>query len=649
MYAKFYGPLALGFLLLSSIVWLPSVKADTEYTHYWANGEDHLDAKEVSIPSFPMDPQQIQKLSKDLAPLYSPPKLIGLSENDITTASSGQFSDVIIVLKFQPPANLLDIANPELMNLQRETELAANRESQSRVREIISLYGGKILYEYAILNAISVHIPTRVLALLENMDEVFFIESSYAEGGDGAVNHDGATAPIHFNAAHFPSPSDAAKGTGRTIAIVDSGMYESHMDLDGTTPGSKVVYHKVFDSVNPGSTDYTPTSQGDHGTPVIGVAAGNYSNASFNPNPYRGMAPMAKVFNIKYNNLSTNMNRFSDFTQALDDVYGSKGIAGSSYTADMLNVSQQYKTFNDNSNNYHPNGYSTAALALDRVFEHNILPVVISGNFGIPTQGEYTLATPGDARKVLTVGAVDPGNLTRKDYSGFGPTTDASQRVKPEIMAPTDIIAPIGPNTYDYAGATGTSIAAPVVAGIAAVMKQWWSSPSFPLGNLLCYMIHQGRSNSVDPLGKTGLGVIDSDYFFQHVGSENGYVGSVASGQVKAHGFTTTTLTGTNRLIVTIWWPERRDTGSIYHQSAIGLEIRDANNNLLVSDYRNTGNFARAVLTTPASNQTYKINVLGTRIDTINVDPTNIDPGSGVALPSEQRYYLWTSVVPNHN
>ncbi|MCI8994003.1 MAG: S8 family peptidase [Eubacterium sp.] len=84
---------------------------------------------------------------------------------------------------------------------------------------------------------------------------------------------------------------------------------------------------------------------------------------------------------------------------------------------------------------------------------------------------DITLTIPSAAEKVLTVGAYDGKNKTAASFSGRGFTWVQNQ-VKPDIVAPgvNIITTSLGGG---YRPVTGTSFAAPIVSGAAALAMQW--------------------------------------------------------------------------------------------------------------------------------------------------------------------------------
>lgn len=99
--------------------------------------------------------------------------------------------------------------------------------------------------------------------------------------------------------------------------------------------------------------------------------------------------------------------------------------------------------------------------------------------FAVPGQ-QHTLTVPSASERVITVGAYDSRSQTYASFSGRGFTAFTTQ-VKPDLAAPgVEILAPkAGSGTGGraaetaYGSFTGTSFAAPAVAGAAALLMQW--------------------------------------------------------------------------------------------------------------------------------------------------------------------------------
>lgn len=90
--------------------------------------------------------------------------------------------------------------------------------------------------------------------------------------------------------------------------------------------------------------------------------------------------------------------------------------------------------------------------------------------FLMPTP-DTTLTIPSSAAKVITVGAYNSNYGSYADFSGRG-FTRVTNQVKPDLVAPgVGIMASRSGGGYE--AVTGTSFAAPMVTGSAALMMQW--------------------------------------------------------------------------------------------------------------------------------------------------------------------------------
>ncbi|KYK33281.1 MAG: hypothetical protein AYK19_14135 [Theionarchaea archaeon DG-70-1] len=184
----------------------------------------------------------------------------------------------------------------------------------------------------------------------------------------------------------------------------------------------------------------SPYDDHGHGTHCASIAAGEDSP--------KGVAPKASLLGCKALN-STGAGKETDI------------IAGIYWAvengADIISMSLGG-----------PGGDGTSALAqqADWAVDQGVVVVCVVGSEGACC----TIGTPGDAFKVITVTASDKSDALAS-FSSRGPTTDG--RVKPDITAPGVSIsaARAGTSCSDIT-MSGTSMAAPHIAGVAALMLQ---------------------------------------------------------------------------------------------------------------------------------------------------------------------------------
>ncbi|MET7755798.1 S8 family serine peptidase [Streptomyces sp. NPDC005389] len=239
-------------------------------------------------------------------------------------------------------------------------------------------------------------------------------------------------------------------GTGVKIAVLDTGVDETHDDLS-----SQVVGEKNF-SASPDAVDRV-----GHGTHVASIAAGTGAKSG---GRFKGVAPGAKVISGKV----LDDNGFGDDSAVLA---GMEWAAAEG--ADVVNLSLGSPD---------SPGVDPLEAAVGRLSaEKGILFATAAGNEG--ESGASTVGSPGSADAALTVGAVDKDDRLAA-FSSTGPRV-GDGAVKPDVTAPGVAIAAAAaagsaidtrPGTPHpapgYLQIDGTSMATPHVAGAAAILKQ---------------------------------------------------------------------------------------------------------------------------------------------------------------------------------
>ena len=278
-------------------------------------------------------------------------------------------------------------------------------------------------------------------------------------------------------------------GTGSVIAILDTGVRGDHEGLndmdddpftclddppepDPTDPNPPPVpadcdpkIIAFFDAVFTDEEQDPAESydSGTHGSHVAGIAAGS-GGGQTDPATglrYVGAAPGAWLINI----LACCDGDIEDVMQGAQWAIDNKDKHGIDIVTSSLGE-QQFEIHVDN------DGNSAWSRQMDMVVEAGIITTLSAGNeFGGATfAGCNTIDSPGDAQLPVTVASLDK-DLGLAIYSSRGYTSD--MRVKPDVAAiGSSIMAPDAATQDGYTSKSGTSMATPLMAGIAALMIQ---------------------------------------------------------------------------------------------------------------------------------------------------------------------------------
>lgn len=311
-----------------------------------------------------------------------------------------------------------------------------------------------------------------------------------------------------------------ASGAGVGVAIIDSGSYW-HDDLwdviDGwadfyeNRKGEPVVWEKSF--------SYDPYG---HGTHVAGILAGTGKTLA----GFSGVAPGARLQILKVLG-SDGTGSVSRLLRAIDWV----SAHATERNIRVVNLSLGHPVYES---------YTTDPLcvALEALARRGIVVVAAAGNYGRLPDGTVvygSIVSPAHAPHVITVGAMNPmGTPARSDdimatFSSRGPTL-VDGLVKPDVVAPgVYMVSGLAPGTYfdenfpvlkidtreygvrrgadDYFVLSGTSMAAPVVSGIVALMLE--KNPSLTPNLVKAILQHTAENRGYDVMTQ-GAGYVNA-------------------------------------------------------------------------------------------------------------------------------------------
>ncbi|WP_327638461.1 S8 family serine peptidase [Kribbella sp. NBC_00482] len=263
-------------------------------------------------------------------------------------------------------------------------------------------------------------------------------------------------------------------GTGTTVAILDTGIDDTHPDLAG-----KIVGEQNF-------SDAADTEDNvGHGTHVASTIAGSGAASG---GKYKGVAPGAKLL--------------------IGKVCSTRNCAESAILAGMEWAAPKAKVINMSLGGDDSPGVDLLEEAVNRLTaQTGALFVIAAGNNGA-TGG---VSSPATADAALAVGAVDKqDNLA--DFSNRGPRNDGA--IKPDITAPgVGIVAALAKGSdypqYSpgYTQLNGTSMATPHVAGAAALLEQQhpgWTAPA-----LKAALMASAKPNAALTVFEQGAGRVD--------------------------------------------------------------------------------------------------------------------------------------------
>lgn len=378
-------------------------------------------------------------------------------------SASPEFRGYIVVLKSEP----LTIKGgvEERSRIRAEHEAAKNK-----IKEVLGFSGRRmastLLAEWeGVVNGLTLDITTEQAERLKNLPE---IKNIYPNVQVKTTLMD--SVPLIRASKVWPLDKDGnlcaeentecLTGQGIKIGIIDTGIDYTHPDLGGCFgPSCKVV--DGYDFVN---DDTDPMDDHGHGTHVGSISAGKGT--------LNGVAPDALL--VAYKVLNSGGSGYAD------DIISA--IERSTDPNQDGDYSDHLSVINLSLGGY-GNPDDPMSTAIDNAFGVGVVAAIAAGNSGPAAE---TIRSPGTARKAITVGATDKQDQLAS-FSSRGPVIwigqDGIERalLKPDVVAPGVGICAAEFDSWlsqrrclddKHIAISGTSMAAPHVAGMVALLRQ---------------------------------------------------------------------------------------------------------------------------------------------------------------------------------
>ena len=414
----------------------------------------------------------------------------------------------------------------ELWTARRDAYAAA----ASTLAPAVEAAGGRVAYVSTSAPLVFVDLPSVSVAALAGRPEVtsLGLEGQWEE---------------QMSSAGRTVRADWTTGAGDQGAGVRVGVVEYHnVHNTGDMAGQVVASHSTTGTLRYG------TGAGDHPTWVAGAIASRSS-------AYRGTAPGADIVSSSTGGYAASLSTDRAIIAASD-----WAVASTGGDADILNLSLGQDT---------SQGAEEARRYFDSIgWEDGRLVVASSGNFG--TFGHWDVVSPGTGYNVLTVGGVNDRNTSGwaddliwyapgSNGSNYRDPTTASWNAHGDFNKPNLSAPAVSVRTANGMIGDGTSVASPIVAGIAAQL--YARSPalaSWPEAARAVLMAGALRrtplSNGSVSADHEGVGTADATWSNRVLsnGSQGGYrFGTMGGGDVP--GFDVNVIAGQRVRVVLAW------------------------------------------------------------------------------------------------
>jgi len=346
---------------------------------------------------------------------------------------------------------------------------------------------------------------------LQSRSDVVWAQPNFIQYPAATPNDTNYGLQWHYQSINLPTAWDTETGATNpvTVAVVDTGALLQHPDFQGKLlPGYDFISNPQNSGdgdgrdSNPNDPGDTPSGQSSyHGSHVAGTVAAATNNGV----GVAGVSWGAKILPVRV--LGIQGGALSDITDAMLWAAGISvpGVPANPNPAQVINLSLGGSGACSQSPIYQD--------AIDQITAKGVVIVVAAGN----DNSDAALYRPSSCSGVITVGATDLSG-SRAPYSNFGPRVD--------VMAPggdtsadlngdgyQDGVLSLNKNDttaqFNYIFENGTSMAAPHVAGVVALLKS--RDPSLTTARALDVLKRSATALSVSACTGSGTAKLPED------------------------------------------------------------------------------------------------------------------------------------------
>lgn len=309
----------------------------------------------------------------------------------------------------------------------------------NQVKKFLASEKIEILNEYLFIKSFFIKVRKDELVNLANL---FSVEKIYSVTS--------ASMMMNVSKKILGCDKTELSGKGVSVGVIDTGI-SPHLDFYLAKKRVKGFIDFV------GNKRY-PYDDNGHGTFVSGVLAGGGNSSA---TKYAGIAPQADIYSLKAldKNGEAYSNKILDAMEWIFDNHKKKNIR----VACMSFGSE-------------PLGYNDPIMiGAESLWKDGVVVVSAAGNSGPEFQ---TIKSPGVSSRIITVGGFDDNRLDNDVYdkklfeiAEFSSRGPAFNRYKPDVVAPAVDITSCD-RKGGYTKLSGTSVATPMIAGLACLILE---------------------------------------------------------------------------------------------------------------------------------------------------------------------------------